>query len=106
MPKKSRKYYTPEEKIALLRKHLVEKVAVSQICEEQGLQVSLFYAWLRQFFEKGAVVFQHTDRQQDRLAAAKDREIATLKQKLQNKNEVVAELMEEHVQLKKELGDL
>ena len=35
----------------------------------------------------------------------KDRKIAALEEKLVKKNEVVAELMEEHVQLKKELGD-
>jgi hypothetical protein len=34
------------------------------------------------------------------------RTIAALREKLQRKNEVVAELMEEHIQLKKELGDL
>jgi hypothetical protein len=34
------------------------------------------------------------------------RTIAALREKLQRKNEVVAELMEEHLQLKKELGEL
>jgi transposase len=34
------------------------------------------------------------------------RTIAALRDKLQRKNEVVAELMEEHIQLKKELGEL
>jgi predicted RNase H-like nuclease (RuvC/YqgF family) len=41
-----------------------------------------------------------------RLDEAKDRKIAHLEAKLANKNEVIAELMQEHVQLKKELGDL
>jgi hypothetical protein len=37
---------------------------------------------------------------------AKDRKIAALEEKLQRKNEVLSELMEEHVGLKKELGGL
>ena len=41
-----------------------------------------------------------------RLEEAKERKIACLEGKLANKNEVIAELMQEHVQLKKELGDL
>ena len=34
------------------------------------------------------------------------RRIAQLEDKLANKNEVIAELMQEHVQLKKDLGEL
>jgi transposase len=105
MPRRSRKYYSPEEKIGLLRRHLVEEVPVSQICQEHRLQVSVFYGWLKQLFERGAVVFE-ADRQQARQAASKDRKIELLEAKLHKKNEVVAELMEEHVQLKKELGEL
>ena len=36
---------------------------------------------------------------------AKDRQLAALQDKLQRKNEVLSELMEEHVQLKKGLGE-
>jgi transposase-like protein len=106
MSQKSRKHVPPEEKIAQLRRHLIEKVPVSQICQELDIRVTVFYGWLRQLFERGSAVFQQTDRQQDREAAVKDRHIAQLQEKLQKKNEVVAELMEEHVQLKKELGEL
>jgi len=31
--KKARKNYTPEEKVAILRKHLVEKETVSELCD-------------------------------------------------------------------------
>lgn len=106
MSRKKRKYYSPEEKIALLRRHLVEDVPVSQICQELDLQVSVFHGWLKQLFERGGVVFAGGDRQQQRAAAGKDRQIEQLEAKLAKKNEVVAELMEEHVQLKKELGEL
>lgn len=106
MPKKPRKYVAPEERIVQLRRHLIEKVPVSQICQELEIGVSVFYGWLHQLFERGAAVFEPSDRQQARQAASKDRKIELLEDKLQKKNEVVAELMEEHVQLKKELGEL
>jgi transposase len=100
---RQRKRYSPEEKVAILRRHLVEKVPVSDLCDELGLNPNLFYNWQKQLFENGAAAFQRTRRGQvDR----RDQKIERLQAKLVQKNEVLAELMEEHVQLKKELGEL
>jgi hypothetical protein len=33
--KKQRKHYTPEEKVAILRRHLLEQVPISELCEKQ-----------------------------------------------------------------------
>ena len=101
--KRTRKHYTAEEKVAVLKRHLVDKVPVSDLCDELGLNPNVFYNWQRLFFENGAAAFQRTGRRQvDR----KDQKIEKLQQKLVQKNEVLAELMEEHIQLKKELGEL
>jgi transposase-like protein len=51
---KHRKHYTPEEKVSILCRHLVEKVPVSDLCQEQKLQPTVFYRWLKEFFENGA----------------------------------------------------
>jgi transposase len=102
---RTRRTFTPEQKVALLRLHLLEKKPVSDICEEHGLNVNLFYLWQKLFFENGAAAFVNTGKRRQALQDAKDRKIAALEDKLQRKNEVLAELMEEHVQLKKELGE-
>ena len=101
--RKPRKNYTPPEKVAILRRHLIDKVPVSDLCDEYQLQPTLFYLWQKLFFENGAAAFE-----QVRSAPEKhqERTIAALRDKIQRKNEVVAELMEEHVKLKKELGEL
>jgi transposase len=104
MPRQ-RRHYTPEQKVALLRLHLLEKKPVSDICQEHNLAVNLFYLWQKQFFENGAAAFENTGKHRKTEADAKDRKIAALEEKLQRKNEVLSELMEEHVQLKKELGE-
>jgi transposase len=57
--KKQRKHYTPEEKVAILRRHLVEGVPISNLCDELGLQPTVFYRWQKEFFENGAAAFQH-----------------------------------------------
>ena len=54
-------------------------------------------------FENAPGAFRRTNK---RAEGTKDRKIAALKEKLAKKNEVVAELLEDHVQLKKELGEL
>ena len=102
---RERRHFTPETKVALLRQHFLDKVPVSDICERNGIAVTLFYLWQKQFFENGTAAFVNTGRRRNADTDAKDRKIAALEEKLQRKNEVLAELMEEHVQLKKELGE-
>ncbi len=41
--RKPRKNYTAEEKVAILKRHLVEKVPVSDLCDESGLNPTVFY---------------------------------------------------------------
>ena len=52
--KKPRRNYTPEEKVAILRRHLVEKETVSSLCGGFQLRPTVFYRWLKEFFENGA----------------------------------------------------
>jgi len=100
---RKRKQYTGEEKLAILRKHLLEGVAVSDICDEHDLQPTVFYRWQKQLFEEGAVVFR---RPNDREAKKLQRQVIQLEEKLVKKNEVLGELLEEYVALKKDLGAL
>jgi transposase len=92
--------HTATEKVAILRKHLVEHLPVSELCEQYQLQPTVFYRWQKQFFENGAAAFAKSTRHE---TSPLEKKIAALEEKLQRKNEVEAELMEEHVKLKKEL---
>ena len=84
--KRKKKQYTAEEKVAILRKHLLDKVAVSDVCEEYGVRPGVFYRWQKASFENGAQAFQHGQEQQ--TAQLKER-IAELEAKLTKKNEVL-----------------
>ncbi len=101
--KRSRKHYSGEEKVAILRRHLLEGAAVSTLCDELGLQPTVFYRRQKELFENGAAAFQikgGTDHQ------AEQERIEYLEKKMQRKDEVLAELMGEHIALKKEFGEL
>jgi transposase-like protein len=100
--RKQRKNYTASEKVFILKRHLVDHVAVSDLCDEYQLQPTVFYRWQKEFFENGASAFEKDDA---RRKKAEKRRIDQLEAKLQAKNEVLSELMEEHVRLKKDLGE-
>ncbi len=101
--RETRKHYTPEEKVAILHQHLVEKVAVSAVCEQHGLSPNQFYRWQKELFEGGAAAFRRNgrDTKTEKLAQENER----LRAKLADKDEVIAEIMAEHVALKKTLGE-
>jgi transposase len=101
--KKQRKHYTPEEKVAIMRRHSVEGVPISDLCDELGLQPTVFYRWQKEFFENGAVAFEAKARNHH---PAELERIEYLEKKIQVKDEVLAELMAEHIALKKSLGEL
>jgi len=103
-----RRHLPADQKVAIVRRHLLEGVPVSDLCDEFGIHPTQYYAWQKQLFEGAAATFErkpntsNVRRQED--AAAK--KIAALESKMQQKNEVIAELLEEHVQLKKANGEL
>jgi transposase len=103
--RRDRKHYSAEEKVAILRRHFLEKVPVSELCEELGLQPTVFYRWQKEFFENGAAAFQSKERP-GRQVEEKQRRIELLEKKVQTKDEVLAELMAEHIALKKSLGEV
>jgi transposase-like protein len=102
-----RKHLTPEQKVAIVRRHLLEQVPVSDLCDEYGIHATQYYAWQKQLFEQGSLAFERKTNKanQKRQQTAQAKKIEQLEEKLQKKNEVVSELLEEHVQLKKELGE-
>ena len=102
---KQRRHFTGAEKVAILKRHLVDKVPVSDLCDELGLYPNLVYAWLKEFFENGHRAFEN-GRKSKAVEDAKDHKIEQLQAKLQRKDSVMAELMEAHTLLKKELGEI
>ena len=102
-----RKQFTPEQKVAMVRRHLIENVPVSDLCDEFGIHATQYYHWQKQLFEnaEGAFARRPNKANVKRQHNAHEKKISQLEEKLQGRNEVVAELMQEHVQLKKNLGN-
>ena len=97
---KKRKQYSPSEKVSILRRHLIEAVPVSDLCDEHGIHPTMFYQWQKVFFERGASAFVSKQNQAEKQLAQK---VAVLEAKLSQKH--LSELLEEHIMLKKSLGE-
>ena len=103
---RKKKRWCPEEIAAILRRVLLDRVEVSKVCEEAGCCPSQVYRWQKQLFDQGASVFERTNGRPDRKLKAAEVKTSKLEAKLCRKDEVLSELMEEHLRLRKSLGDL
>ena len=102
--KQTRRHFSPPDKVAIVKRHVLEGVPVSNLCDEFDINPTLFYQWQRQLFENGHLAFEN-GRKSKAVEDAKDKKIEQLEAKLVRKNEVMAELMEAHTELKKSLGE-
>jgi len=104
LSKRQRRHFTPEQKAEILRRHLVDKIPVSDICNELKLQPTVFYDWHRILMAQAAKALESPTRGPS-PEKKREQRIAELEEKLAKKDSVIAEVTEEMVKLKKELGE-
>lgn len=109
MSNAERRQYSAEQKAEIVRRHLVDKVPVSDLCEEYGIAPSMFYNWQKLVFDQMAQLLEHGNRRSSKAESARvaqaEQRIEALEAKLAKKDSVIAEISEEYVRLKKELGE-
>lgn len=97
----TRKRYTAEEKVTILREHLEKNIPIPDICEKNRIHPNQFYKWKKELFENAAGIFGNkSSRSKD------DKKLEKLEQTLKNRNEVIAELLQENINLKKSVGEI
>jgi transposase-like protein len=104
MARRSRRQFSSEQKADILRRHLADEVPISDLCDELKLQPSLLYQWLRQLLDNAAAALT-TTRSARRREQELEEKVTRLEAKLARKDAIIAEISEEYVQLKKELGE-
>ena len=103
---KQRRKFSAQQKVKMLRQHLVEKVSISEVCDQNGISPTQFYQWQKVFFECGTAAFEKAGNgRKDSQVKTLERQNAHLQAKLVRKDEVIAEIMASHVALKKNLGE-
>ena len=99
---KQRRNFTPEEKVSMIRRHLMEGVPVSDLCDEQELNPNLYYRWQKEFFESGAAAFA---KESNRQVLSLKKQLSAAQEQLRRKTEVLAEVTEAYVRSKKNFGE-
>jgi transposase len=109
MAKRKRRIHSTEQKAEILRRHMVDKVPVSDLCDEYKIQPSVFYGWQKQLVDNLGVALEATSGKRSRREATRESELARkvvqLEERLAKREHVIAEISEEYVALKKELGE-
>jgi len=101
-----RRHFSTEQKTDILKRYLLDKVPLSDLCDEYGIKPNHIYNWQKILFEHAEAAFQESGSHGGGKRSDQDEKIARLEAKLQQKNEVIAELMEENVRAKKSIGEL
>jgi transposase len=101
-----RRSFTTEQKATVLKRYLVDKVPMSDLCDEYGIKPNHIDAWQKILFDNATVAFHAVAKRETKRLSAQEEEVARLRAKLVQKNEVISELMEENVRAKKEAGEL
>lgn len=97
-----RRSYSSEKKVIIIKQHLLEKKVLSDVCDTNGIHPTMYYRWLNELLSNGVYAF---DKGKDKECLKWKKRALELEKKVARKNEVLSELMEEHIALKKSLGE-
>jgi len=101
-----RRHFGTDQKAAILKRYLVDKVPISDLCDEYGIKPNQIYAWQKILVDNLEAIFHPASKRAASRASVQEEKIARLEAKLAQKNEVISELMEENVRAKKLNGEL
>jgi len=99
MSENKRPYLSAEDKVSAVKRHLLEQIPVSEICDELEVDPNRFYEWQSQLFQNGASALR-PDKEIKKL----ETKVESLESKLLRKDQVVSELIEELMDSKKKNG--
>ena len=96
-----RKRYSAENKVSILREHLEKNISIADICEKYHIHPNQLYRWKKEFFENAVEIFSAK-----RGRNKKETTTNELENKIKQRNEVIAELLQENLNLKKLSGEI
>lgn len=97
--KATRRRFTAEEKIRIVLEALRGEIPISDICRREGIAVSMYYKWSKEFLEAGK-----NGLTKETLRDATSDEVKKLKYENQQLKESLAEAILEVQRYKKSLG--
>jgi len=96
-----RKRYSSDQKVSILREYFEKNLSIADICEKYRIHPNQFYRWKKELFEGATQTFTAK-----KTKKSNDREIEKFKKVLNDRNEVIVELLQENLKLKKLYGEI
>ena len=93
---KTRRKYTPEDKIRIVLEGFRREITVSDLCRREGIKPGVFYAWTKEFMEAGKERLTR-----ETIRDATRQEIEHLKRENNDLKQLVADLSLEVHRIKK-----
>jgi len=87
--------WNPRRKLEIVLEGLVSNTVVAEVCRQNGISITQYYTWKKQLFNGAEAIFQH------RRKDSREQEIQRLQEELRRKDEVIAEITQENLTLKK-----
>ena len=85
--------FSAEQKLGIVKEHLVDKMPVADVCEKHDIQPSVYYSWQKALFEYGASFDRKKSPHNENLQLKKvNSQLETLEKSVREKDAVLAEL--------------
>ena len=100
-----RKHMTGEQKALILRELLDNQIPLSELAEKYHIHINLIHRWKKQLFEGAAgLLVNKTGKKKASPSSAELKKIALLEDKLKKRNEAISILLQENIEIKKNLN--
>jgi len=95
--------FSAEDKLSILKLHLVDNISVSDLCDLYSIQPSDFFSWQRQLFQQGTSAFGIKHSSEVRQVSGARHRTDRLESQMESNNDRILELLDEQVRLRKQL---
>ena len=99
---RKRRKINSSKKMLIIRELLENQVSISDLAEKHSVTIQDIYRWKKQLFES-TEIFDRKTRSKESPLEKKSKE---LKDKIQQKDSVISELVEENIELRKKYNGL
>jgi len=99
LKRKTRRLYSSEEKIRIIIEGMRGETTIAELCRKEGLSQGLYYKWSKDFMEAGKKRLNG-----DTMREANTSEVKELKDENRSLKELVAELLLDNRDMKKNLN--
>lgn len=95
------KIISSKDKVLILRELLENGTPINQLAEKYNISPNDIYLWRKKLFEEADKIFERKSKNNQKREIDKQKH---LEEKINRKDEVIAELVQENISLKKSFG--